>query len=495
MSEPLPDPGSGSPSEGRSAPATDHAAQAVANPPWARGLRGVALMATDFASLCASGAVAYLLWALPMRHQSPEMYLRLLPLLALFVVGFAAAGLYPGFGLGPVETLRRLSLVTSFGFLILAAITFALKLPNLYSRVTFAIAYALALLAVPLARALVGASAGRSRWWREPVAVVAPAEEAERLVTRLGTAGPTGYRPAAILVSGSSPMPREVLGLPCLGGLEHASALAGRGIRTALVAGRASGDAVLVDRLQPWFRHVLVVRPALDLPVEGVQIRNLGGAFGIEYTNNLLLHRNRLLKRLLDLLVGGLLALLTLPLLAAAALAVKLASPGPAFFRQQRAGLGGRPFRVPKIRTMHPDAERRLADHLERHPDQRREWEARFKLHDDPRLIPVLGPFLRRFSLDELPQLWSVVRGDMSLVGPRPFPDYHLARFPEEFLQLRQRVRPGITGLWQVTVRSEGSLDEQRAFDGFYIRNWSPWLDLYLLARTFGAVASGRGAY
>ena len=89
----------------------------------------------------------------------------------------------------------------------------------------------------------------------------------------------------AILVSGSSQAPLEVLGLPCLGGLEHACALAGRGIRTALVAGRAIGEAAIVDRLQPWFRHVLVVRPVLDLPVEGVQVRNLGGAFGIEYTN------------------------------------------------------------------------------------------------------------------------------------------------------------------------------------------------------------------
>ena len=414
-----------------------------ANPTYARGLRVAALMATDFASLCASGAAAYLLWALPMRHQSPEMYLRLLPLLTLFIVGFAAAGLYPGFGLGPVETLRRLSLVSSFGFLILAAITFALKLPNLYSRVTFAIAYALALLAVPLARALVGASAGRWSWWREPVAVVAPVEDAEKLMSRLGTAGPTGYRPVAILVSGSSPAPLEVLGLPCLGGLEHACALAGRGIRTALVAGRAIGEAAIVDRLQPWFRHVLVVRPVLDLPVEGVQVRNLGGAFGIEYTNNLLLRRNRLLKRVLDLIAGGLLALLTLPLLAVAAVAIKLASRGPALFTQERAGLDGRPIRMFKIRTMHADAERRLADHLAARPELRREWETRFKLQDDPRLIPVLGPLLRRFSLDELPQLWSVVGGDMSLVGRAPSPTITSPSFRRSFSTSASGCAPG----------------------------------------------------
>ena len=97
--------------------------------------------------------------------------------------------------------------------------------------------------------------------------------------------------------------------------------------------------------------------------------------------------------------------------------------------------------------------------------------------------------------VDEVPQLWMVVTGQMSLVGPRPFPDYHLAQFPSGFLELRCRVRPGITGLWQIMVRNEGGIEKQQAFDTYYIRNWSVWLDLYVLSRTIAAVASGRGAY
>jgi lipopolysaccharide/colanic/teichoic acid biosynthesis glycosyltransferase len=148
-----------------------------------------------------------------------------------------------------------------------------------------------------------------------------------------------------------------------------------------------------------------------------------------------------------------------------------------------------------KLRTMHRNAAELLEMTLEADPAARREWHGAFKLRQDPRVLRKGGHFLRRSSLDELPQLWNVLKGEMSLVGPRPLPEYHLEAFDKEFRVLRERVRPGITGLWQVTTRSNGGTGLQKALDTYYICNWSIWLDLEIACRTVVAVARGRGAY
>ncbi len=465
---------------------------------WAREARLVLMMASDTAALLIAATAGYFLWALPVRHQSASLYLTLTPLLLLFVLGYAQAGTYPGIGLGPVETLRRLSLATTSAFVVLATLSFAFKLPYLYSRATFAIAFALSLVTVPLLRTAVVRGARHWSGWREPAVLVGSRGGLAGAAAAIARPQHLDYRPVGALAIEAPTGGGERIepgGLPALGGLAKAPELARAGVTVALVNSSEPEVAGLLDELQRHFRQVVLLREFDGLPVEGVQVHNLGGVLGIEYTNNLLRLRNRAIKRAVDLALGGAALLLAAPVIAAVVLAVKLSSRGPAFFAQERAGLDGRPIRVFKVRTMHADAERRLAAHLAARPELQREWNERFKLRDDPRLIPVLGPFLRRFSLDELPQLASVVRGDMSLVGPRPFPAYHLARFPEEFRRLRVRVRPGITGLWQVTVRSEGTIAEQQAYDSYYIRNWSLWLDLYLLGRTLGAVVSGRGAY
>jgi Undecaprenyl-phosphate galactose phosphotransferase WbaP len=453
-------------------------------------VRVAILAVVDLLALGACSVTAYAAWALPVRHQSPQQYAQLAPLLVLFLLAFARAGLYPGVGLGPVERLRRYSYSTVFVFLLLAAAGFALKLPHQYSRVTFGLALLLCLVCLPLARAALLAVAGRWRWWREPVAIVGTPDAAASLARRLDDFPGLGYRAVAAFHSTDL----EVLGAAAE--LDAAAGpLARGGVRVVLVRATGPLAPALLERLQRHFARVVVTGGFGDLPVYGAVPRDLGGVLGLEYTSNLLRPTNRIVKRLTDLMLGSLSLIVAAPVIGLAALVVKVVSRGPAFFVQTRAGVGGRRIPVPKIRTMYLDAEDRLSSHLDENPALGEEWHRHFKLRTDPRLLPGLGAWMRRFSLDELPQLVSVVMGDMSLVGPRPFPDYHLERFPEDFRELRQRVRPGITGLWQVAVRSAGSAEEQQAMDTYYIRNWSLWLDAYILARTAAAVLSGRGAY
>jgi lipopolysaccharide/colanic/teichoic acid biosynthesis glycosyltransferase len=215
----------------------------------------------------------------------------------------------------------------------------------------------------------------------------------------------------------------------------------------------------------------------------------------LEIPKNLLKKHNWIIKRIMDYAVTVPLFVISLPILGFLALWIKISSPGPAFFRQERIGLANRKIHIWKLRTMYVDAEQRLVNYLRDTPWAREEWDRFCKLREDPRILPGVGRFLRRTSLDELPQLWNILKGDMSLVGPRPFPEYHTEKFPRDFRVLRQRVWPGLTGLWQISERSEGDIEIQQALDTYYVQNWSPWLDIYIVSRTLGAVLAGKGAY
>lgn len=241
------------------------------------------------------------------------------------------------------------------------------------------------------------------------------------------------------------------------------------------------------------FASVIVARDSADVQTLWLQTHLVGQVVGIEVRHRTPA-RSRFAKRAMDVSIG--LAILSgaLPLIGVLAAAVWAVDRNNPFYAQTRIGLHGRRFRIWKVRTMFVDAERRLEQHLAAHAAARLEWARHFKLARDPRILPGVGHFIRRSSLDELPQLWNVVRGDMSLVGPRPFPAYHLAGFSEAFQALRATVMPGLTGLWQITARSNGDLEVQENADRFYVRHCSVWFDLYILLSTVPAVVLGRGA-
>ncbi len=232
-----------------------------------------------------------------------------------------------------------------------------------------------------------------------------------------------------------------------------------------------------------------VVPDLFELSYDRVNVASLSGIPLIGLKELSLKGGNLLLKRAIDLTLIALTAPVVLLFAGLLALAIKLDSPGPAIFKQVRIGKDGKPFTTYKFRTMVADAEARKAELA-----QLNEADGPiFKIRDDPRQTRV-GRFLRRSSLDELPQLWNVVRDEMSLVGPRPQIPDEVAQY-DEWHHRRLEVKPGLTGLWQVLGRSDTSFDDMVRLDIYYAENWSPLMDLRILLETIPAVLSGKGAY
>jgi lipopolysaccharide/colanic/teichoic acid biosynthesis glycosyltransferase len=198
------------------------------------------------------------------------------------------------------------------------------------------------------------------------------------------------------------------------------------------------------------------------------------------------------LFRLRDAILASALLVFFAPLILLFAGIIFCTSKGPVFIKSERIGLGGKPFAMYKLRSMQVDAAAVLDSYLAAHPELASEWFSTFKLKKDPRIIPWIGSFIRKSSIDELPQLLNVLRGEMSIVGPRPFPAYHLAAFDKSFQITRATVRPGLTGPWQVRSRNSGGLDSQIYWDGKYIRERSFLTDLKILWQTVWVVITAR---
>lgn len=252
----------------------------------------------------------------------------------------------------------------------------------------------------------------------------------------------------------------------------------------------------LVRRLSEANIETVVVPPLARLPLGHITASVLFGRNILLFRvgDNLRRWPQQAAKRLFDI-VGALAALIVLsPVFAAIAILVKCQDGGPVTYSQIRIGREGRVFRCIKFRTMVPDADTYFARWQAEHPDLFAEFQKSFKLRVDPRITPI-GNWLRRTSLDELPQIVNILLGDMSFVGPRPVVERELLDYYGPAAQLYIRVRPGLTGLWQISGRNDTTYEDRIAFDEWYILNWSMWYDIIIIVQTFSAMASGHGAY
>jgi Undecaprenyl-phosphate galactose phosphotransferase WbaP len=458
-------------------------------------LTALVLVASDLAALVVAAVACVLLRHYFHGHFDPVIYYHLWPVLVLFLLGFAALKLYSSPVSAPVE-LRHTLLVVSVVYLVLGTVTFMLRGGEAYSRAVFLAAWFASILLVLLQRALLRALLARMAWWGRGVVVLGGGRTGRRVVKLLLRRPSMGLKPVAIF-DDRPQRHAQFAGVPILGPLSLAPGLASsHGRLLAVIALSDMHDSVVPAQLmrqQQTFRSVILIPDLAGVSSLGVATQDLGGMLGLEIHQRLLDPGRLALKRALDLLLIALLSPLLLPLFGLLAALVKLDSRGPVFFGQVRIGRGGRPFKAWKFRTMVHRADQVLDQHLDQRPDLRTQWQLRHKLAEDPRMTRI-GKYLRRMSFDELPQVWNVLVGQMSLVGPRPIIAQEVRRYGPHF-DLYTRVRPGLTGLWQVSGRNDLSYAERVRLDVYYVQNWSLWLDLHLLASTVRAVVGARGAY
>lgn len=425
-------------------------------------IRVLALMAADL--VCIYGCWLLALWgyrAVGFGYYKfgLEFYFRLWPVGLTFVLINALFRVYhgnpcyPGAAVPPHEELRRLvasSLLTHLG--LIAFLAFARQTTVGYSRFAMSAAGVLTAFSVQPLRDLLRLGLHRLGVAQLPVRVVGEPARAAAVAAQLSADAYAGLRPVA---SGEAPEPE------------------------ILVVARADDplSSAPPDRAD---RYMYVEWMSSDglAPVERVNERRMAAV--------------RAEKRVLDAVLAVLAFVLLSPLFLLIPVLIRLTSRGPVFYRQARLGKRGRPMRVWKFRSMYVDAEDRLNRILSADPVRRAEWERNFKLVRDPRVTP-LGRFLRKTSLDEIPQLFNVFAGEMALVGPRPIVADEVAYYGGRY-ETFASVRPGVTGLWQVSGRSGTGYDRRVELDTYYVRNWSPWLDLWILRRTLGAVLLMRGA-
>lgn len=471
----------------------------------------LALIALDVAVVAASALIAVRLrqWVpmLPSADDANDIVAPIAPLIVVgWVLALAAGGAYRSrhWGVG-VQEYRQ---VLAASVLFLLALGFAAFL----AEYPLSRGFAVLLLLVGVPALLVGRVTTRRLLQRArakgrflmPTLVVGDLDAVEDIVSVLRRESWLGYHPVGLIVPG-----------PTSTGHREAHLRAGATVDTAAdvntsddllpIIDRTGAKAVIftsgsirrghefneiAQRLESHDTEMIVVPALTDVSAQRIQVVPVAGLPLMHVGKPQAERSLSMTKRMFDIVTALLLFVLLSPVLIVTALVVKLGDGGPIFFTQSRVGKGGEPFRLFKFRSMVPDAERIRAGSLE---DLNESDGALFKLRHDPRITPF-GRFIRRYSIDELPQLVNVIRGEMSLVGPRPALEGEVALY-EDRVRRRLDVRPGMTGLWQVSGRSDLSWDDTVRLDLYYVNNWSLVQDMVILLRTFRAVFASDGAY
>lgn len=363
----------------------------------------------------------------------------------------------------------------------------------------FVLAYVvIAFVLLAIVRVILSKAMKKVKAFQIPVLIVGAGQTAELVVRQILHDSGMRYRVVGFLED-RHPVGTKIHGLPVLGGFGNMEeVIQETGVHTVLIAapGLPQDDlSSLIYRAQSLVKQVDVIPNLVAVPMSNVTAESFFDAkiMVLHIRNNLASPWNQMLKRLFDIVATICGGLLISPILLAIAFWVYHDSPGPVIFKHRRVGRNGKEFNCYKFRSMCVNSKEVLEHLLATDPEAKAEWDKEFKLKDDPR-ITKSGAFLRKTSLDELPQLWNVLKGEMSLVGPRPIVQAEVPRYGK-YIKEYYSVLPGITGMWQTSGRSDIDYPERVQMDSWCVHNWSVWLDMVLLWRTVAVVLSHKGAY
>ena len=459
------------------------------------------LLAADLAAIVISFTLSFYLrlWLIPVIggvlsfNQVAPLFL----LIIIFIlVIFFFAGFYPGHGRTGVVEFREIVYIVSFSHVIVALIIFILGYGQRISRLVFLFNWIFSLILITTFRLIVHNRGSLRSWWGQPAVVIGGMEDTTQVIKHLQSARRIAYRPvAAILLNQESPS-GFVNGIPSFPYSEQLlEKIRSLHIRLAIFTDRSpsidKGSRKYIQKLSLVFPNLIYVLGESPLNVLAMRTMDLDGHPALHMKYNLLNPVSLVTKRLIDLFLSLVSLVITFPLFLIFALLIRIDSPGPIIYHQQRMGKGGKIFNIYKFRTMYVGAEDRLNKLLATDDKLREEYLTFHKLQKDPR-VTRMGKFLRKTSIDELPQVINVIKGEMSWVGPRAYLPSELEQMGDSS-EIIHRVSPGLTGWWQVMGRHALSFEERLQLDEYYISNFSLLMDVFILFKTIFVVISGHG--
>ncbi|GHV93967.1 undecaprenyl-phosphate galactose phosphotransferase WbaP [Spirochaetia bacterium] len=418
------------------------------------------------------------------------------PYLPVFILIFQVLDLYPGVSLAPAEELRRFSIGSfmAYGGIIMSRYIEDRDWDAVSAAFIVSLVFSTVILLTT--RNITHRLLHKTRLGGIPAVIYGSHSTGKLVVDCLQSSIRTGYVPVLILDDEPGGVD-EYRDIPIIHDIGVGPELVKRyNIKMAIVAMPKLDSRslkYLLNNSVSAFRYNVLIPNFFSITNIWMSVRDFDGVLGFVTSHRLKMFWNLGIKRFMDLvlvIIGG---IIMLPLLLLITLLIKLSSPGPVLYGHKRLGKNGRTFTAYKFRSMVTDSAERLQKLLESDPEIKREWAANHKLRNDPRITKI-GRFLRRTSFDEFPQLINILKGEMSLVGPRPIVDDEVEKYGEDFNRIFS-VKPGLTGLWQVSGRSDTDYNERVSYDTYYLQSWSGWLDLWVLFKTFGVVIRGKGAY